>query len=59
MSDGKKIKRSRDVDFSTYRRGKNSCENGDGNGNNVFDDILAKMNKSNESNGGDKGNNDD
>lgn len=59
MSDGKKIKRSRDVEFSTYRRGKNSCENGEGNENNVFDDILAKMNKSNESNGGDKGNNDD
>ena len=47
------------MEFSTYRRGKNSCENGEGNGNNVFDDILAKMNESNENNGGDKGNNDD
>lgn len=42
MADDKKIKRSRDVEFSTYRRGKNSCENGEGNGNNVFDEILAK-----------------
>ena len=50
MSDDKKNKRSRDVEFSTYRRGKNSCENGEGNGNNVFDDILAKMNESNENN---------
>lgn len=49
----------RDVEFSTYRRGKGSSDESNNPGNDIYKSILASMNNSGETDSGEKEKNGD